>query len=74
MSSSNDPAEIYYAEFSGKAVTLRNMERRMIRKFMMQSEVVNAQVSGSGANAKVAIVMKNGKTYVYGADGRLIRR
>lgn len=35
MASSNDPAEIYYAEFSGKAVTLRNMERRMIRKFMM---------------------------------------
>lgn len=70
----NDPAKTYYASFKGKAVELRNMEKRLIRKFMMKSDVVNAQVSGYGENSQVAIVMKDGNTYVYSASGRLIRK
>lgn len=70
----SDPSKIYYAEFKGKAVTLRNLEKRLIRKFMMKTDVVNAQVSGYGENSQVAIVMKDGKTYVYSASGKLIRR
>jgi len=72
--SGNDPAKIYYAEFHGKTCTLRNLEKRLIRKFMMDAEIVNAQVSGYGENSQVAIVMKDGRTYVYSASGRLIRR
>jgi len=74
MSNQNDPSKIYYASFHGKSVELRNLEKRLIRKFMMKSDVVNAQVSGYGENSQVAIVMKDGKTYVYSASGKLIRR
>lgn len=70
----NDPAKTYYAEFKGKTVTLRNLDKRLIRKFMMKAEVVNAQVSGYGENSQVAIVMKDGNCYVYSASGRLIRK
>ena len=72
--SNQDPAKIYYAEFKDKTVTLRNMEKRLIRKFLMKSKVINAQVSGYGDNSQVAIVMEDGKTYVYSSSGRLIRR
>ena len=72
--SNQDPAKIYYAEFSGKTCTLRNLEKRLIRKFVMAADVINAQVSGYGDDTKVAIVMKNGQTHVYSASGRLIRR
>ena len=72
--SNQDPSKIYYAEFDRKTVNLRNLEKRLIRKFVMDADVVNAQVQGYGDDAKVAIVMKNGKTYVYSASGRLIRR
>lgn len=71
--SNQDPAKIYYAEFKGRTVTLRNLEKRLIRKFVMKADVVNAQVSGYGDNSQVAIVMKDGKTYVYSSSGRLIR-
>lgn len=67
----NDPAHTYYVEFRGKDCTLRNMEKRIVRKFFMSSDVVNAQVSGSGDNAIVAIVCKDGKTYTYRSDGRI---
>lgn len=70
----NDPAHTYYAEFSGKTCSLRNLEKRLIRKFIMQSDIVNAQVSGAGDDAIVAIVCKDGHTYVYSSSGRLIRK
>jgi hypothetical protein len=66
--------ELYYCNFNGKHVELRAEDRRLVRKFTMQSKVVNAQVTGAGQNATVAITMENGKTYLYKADGRLVRR
>ena len=38
------------------------------------AEVVNAQVSGSGKNATIAVTMKNGKFIIYRADGTIVRR
>jgi len=40
----------------------------------MQTDIVNAQVQGSGDDAVVALTMKNGKTYLYKSNGTLIRR
>jgi hypothetical protein len=70
----NDPANIYYAEFSGKTCNLRNIEKKLIRKFVMQSDIVNAQVSKAGNDTIVAIVCKDGCTYVYSSSGKLIRK
>lgn len=70
----NDPAHTYYAEFIGKTCNLRNLEKKIIRRFIMQSDIVNAQVSGAGDDAIVAIVCKDGHSYVYSSDGRLIRK
>ena len=70
----NDPAHTYYAEFSGKTCNLLNIEKKIIRRFIMQSEIVNAQVTGAGQDAIVAIVCKDGHAYVYSSDGRQIRR
>ena len=66
--------ETYYASFKGRSVELRSIDRRLIRKFIMQSDVVNAQVSGSGKDTIVAITMVNGKTYLYKSDGTLVRK
>ncbi len=70
----NDPAHTYYAEFIGKTCNLRNLEKKIVRRFIMQSDIVNAQVSGAGDDAIVAIVCKDGHSYVYSSDGRLIRK
>ena len=70
----NDPAHTYYAEFNGKTCNLRNLEKKIIRRFIMQSDIVNAQVSGFGDDAIVAIVCKDGHSYIYSSDGRLIRK
>lgn len=70
----NDPAHTYYAEFVGKTCNLRNLEKKIVRRFIMQSDIVNAQVSGAGDDAIVAIVCKDGHSYVYSSDGRLIRK
>lgn len=70
----NDPAHTYYAEFSGKTCNLRNLEKKLIRRFVMQSDIVNAQVSGAGEDAIVAIICKDGHAYVYSSDGKLIRK
>ena len=74
--SNQDPAKIYYAEIESnkKIVNLRNLEKRLIRRFSMSADVVNAQVSGYGDDTVIAIVMNNGQTHVYSASGRLIRR
>lgn len=66
--------DIYYASFSGRQCELRAYDRRLIRKFMMQADIVNAQVSGAGKETFVAITCKDGKTYFYSSDGRLIRK
>ena len=70
----NDPAHTYYAEFSGKTCNLRNLEKKIVRRFIMQSDIVNAQVTGAGDDAVVAIICKDGHSFLYSSDGRLIRK
>ena len=65
---------LYYATFKGKKVDLYNQNKQLIRRFNMKSDVVNAQVTGSGQDSIVAITMKNGKTEVYKSNGQLIRK
>jgi len=36
------PQEMYYATFKGKKVDLYRFDKRLIRRFNMKSEVVNA--------------------------------
>jgi len=66
--------DTYYATFKNRRVDLYNMDKSLIRRFNMKADVVNAQVSGSGQNAVVAITMVNGKTEVYKSNGTLVRR
>ena len=40
----------------------------------MNAEVINAQVSGEGDNATVAITTVNGETFIYKWNGQLLRR
>ncbi len=51
-----------------------NQNKQIIRKFTVSSEITNAQVTGSGVNAIVAITMKNGKTILYKSNGQIIRK
>lgn len=67
-------SEMYYATFDRKSVVLYNGYKQIIRKYNMQADVVNAQVSGSGKNAYVAIVTKDGHNYLYNSDGQMIRK
>ena len=64
----------YYVAFSGKKVDLYNYNKQLIRRFNMKAEVVNAQVSGAGKNAIIAIVMKDGKNCLYNTSGQIIRQ
>lgn len=68
------PVDTYYTEFKGKIVNLYNMNKQLIRRFNMKADVVNAQVTGSGKDAVVAIVMNNGKAELYKSNGQLLRR
>lgn len=68
-----DPYKTYYATFKDKHVDLYNMNKTLIRRFNVQSEVVNAQVNNAGDNTTVAIVMKNGKFCIYKSNGTLVR-
>lgn len=63
----------YYATFSNKRVDLYNYNKQLIRRFNMKADVVNAQVSGAGKEAVVAIVCKDGKSFLYKSNGQLIR-
>ena len=63
----------YYATFSGKKVDLYNYNKQLIRRFNMKSDVVNAQVSGSGKESVVAIVCRDGKNFLYKSNGQLLR-
>ena len=66
--------DFYYCNFKDKNVELRAFDKRLIRKFTMKAKVVNAQVTGAGKDANVAITIVGGKTFIYKADGRLIRK
>ena len=63
----------YYATFYGKRVDLYNYNKQLLRRFNMKADVVNAQVSGSGKDAIVAIVCNNGKSFLYKSNGQLLR-
>ena len=62
-----------YATFQGKRATLYTETKQFVRQFNVPSEIVNVQVQGVGNDAVVAIAMKNGRTILYSATGRLIR-
>lgn len=63
----------YYATFSGKRVDLYNYNKQLLRRFNMKADVVNAHVSGYGKDTVVAIVLKDGKSYLYKSNGQLLR-
>lgn len=63
-----------YVNFKGKVAKLYTDYKVLVRQFRAQSEIVNAQVQGSGSNATVALTMKNGKTILYKSNGQIIRR
>ena len=68
------PAELYYVTFKGQQAMLYNSYKQIIRKFNVGAEIVNAQVAGSGKDTYVAIVTKDGRSYLYRSDGVLVRR
>ena len=66
--------EMLYLNFKGKTAQLLNQNKQIIRKFSVSSEITNAQVTGTGQNAVIAITMKNGKTILYTSNGQIIRK
>ena len=74
MTDMKTPAELYYVTFKGQQAMLYNSYKQIIRKFNVDSEIVNAQVSGNGKDTYVAIVTKDGRSYLYRSDGVLVRR
>lgn len=63
-----------YLNFKGKTAQLLNQNKQIIRKFSVSSEITNAQVTGTGQSAVIAITMKNGKTILYKSNGQIIRK
>lgn len=63
-----------FATFEGRTVKLVDETGFLVRRFNMRDAVVSAQVSGSGANAEVMIVMPKGRWERYRWDGVLMRR
>ena len=68
------PQEMYYATFKGKKVDLYRFDKRLIRRFNMKAEVVNAQIQNAGKETYIAIVCKDGKAYLYKSNGTLVRQ
>lgn len=68
------PHEMYYATFKGKKVDLYTYDKRLIRRFNMKADVVNAQIQNAGNDTYVAIVTKDGKSYLYKSNGTLVRQ
>lgn len=66
--------QMYYATFKGKKVDLYRFDKRLIRRFNMKSDVVNAQIQKAGQETYVAIVTKDGKAYLYKSNGTLVRQ
>lgn len=54
-----------FVQFSGKKVDLYTNTKQFVRRFNVPHDVINAQVSGDGEHATVAITMKNGRTNLY---------
>lgn len=62
-----------YINFKGRSAKLYNDNKQIVRQFRVAADIVNAQVSGAGENAVVALTMKNGKTVLYKSNGTIIR-
>ena len=69
-----DYLKSYYATFKKRDVELRSYTKQLIRQFHMNADVINAQVSGEGDNATIAITTVNGETFIYKWNGQLLRR
>ena len=75
VSQNREEAHTYYAEWSGKKVTIRDECKRVVRILRARDIVVGVQVSGTNLdNGRVAIAMANGKTDLYQANGTVLRR
>jgi len=65
---------LYYTTFKGKRCDLYNQNKQLIRRFNMKADIVNAQIQSAGQDTYVAIVCKDGKTFLYKSNGQLVRR
>ncbi len=64
-----------YAEWSGTKVKLYSETKMLLRQFNVPHNVVGVQVSGKNLDdGMVSIAMDNGRTYLYKANGQLIRQ
>ena len=65
-----------YVNFKPKTriVQLYNDNGSVVRRFIAKAEVIDAHISGTGKEALIAIVCKNGYTEVYKANGTVVRR
>lgn len=61
-----------YATFKGKIADLYNDNKQLIRRLRASNDIVNVQVQGTGANATIAVTMKNGKTILYKSNGQIL--
>lgn len=63
-----------FATFEGRTAKLVDETGFPVRRFNMRDTIVSAQVSGSGDNTEITIVMSNGRWERYRWDGTLMRR
>ena len=64
----------YYATFKGKKVDLYRYDKRLLRRFNLKADVVNAQVQKAGKDTYVAVVTTDGRSYLYKSNGTLVRQ
>lgn len=62
-----------YVNFRGKQAYLYKNDATIVRQFRASADIVNAQVSGDGENAVVALTQVDGKTLLYKSNGSIIR-
>lgn len=60
--------------FKGKRAELYSDTKQIIRHFRTKTDIVNAQVHGSGDDSIIALTCKDGKTYLYKSNGQVVRR
>lgn len=62
-----------YINFKGRTAWLYTNEKKIVRQFRANADIVNAQVQGSGKDAIIALTTKNGKTILYKSNGQIVR-
>lgn len=66
---------MFYAEWSGKTVVVKNHNRQLVRRINVHHDVIGVQVSGnSETEAIIAIAQSHGRTDLYKTNGQLYRR